>query len=251
VTPCRLWTFPRCATLVHSTDCVVISAMAKLKEMLAESRWIHVLSPEERRRVEHETTARAVSKGAFICRKGEPVDHWIGVIEGFAKLTMCNAAGKLLNAVVVPAMGWFGEGSLLKDEPRRYDAVALRDSHIAYMPRSTFTWLLDNNIGFVRFLVVQLNERLGQFIGTVESDRLLGPDERVAHCLASMFNTTLYPGMPQLLQISQEEIGNIVGLSRQRVNRSLKILEEAGLLRVEYGGIRVRDVPGLFRFEAA
>ncbi|HMG24056.1 MAG TPA: Crp/Fnr family transcriptional regulator, partial [Kofleriaceae bacterium] len=179
----------------------------------------------------------------------EPVDHWIGVIEGFATITMANAAGKLLNAMVVPAMGWFGEGSMLKDEPRRYDAVAVRDSLIAYMPRSTFRWLVDNNIGFVRFLLVQLNERLGQFIGTVESDRLLGPDERVAHCLASMFNPILYPGMPSVLQISQEEIGNLVGLSRQRVNRALKTLEDAGLLQIDYGGIRVKDVAGLFRFE--
>jgi CRP/FNR family cyclic AMP-dependent transcriptional regulator len=52
------------------------------------------------------------------------------------------------------------------------------------------------------------------------------------------------------LQISQEEIGNLVGLSRQRVNRALKLLEDAGLLRVDYGGITVRDVGGLFRFKA-
>jgi CRP/FNR family transcriptional regulator, cyclic AMP receptor protein len=223
--------------------------MSKLKEMLAASLWIHSLTPEERRRVEQETSARPVVKGATVCRKGEPVDHWLGVIEGFATITMANAAGKLLNAIVVPAMGWFGEGSMLKDEPRRYDAVAVRDSLIAYMPRSTFRWLVDNNIGFVRFLLVQLNERLGQFIGTVESDRLLGPDERVAHCLASMFNPILYPGMPSVLQISQEEIGNLVGLSRQRVNRALKTLEDAGLLQIDYGGIRVKDVAGLFRFE--
>jgi CRP/FNR family cyclic AMP-dependent transcriptional regulator len=53
-----------------------------------------------------------------------------------------------------------------------------------------------------------------------------------------------------VLQISQEEIGNLVGLSRQRVNRALKLLEDAGLLQVDYGGIRVRDVGGLFRFKA-
>jgi CRP-like cAMP-binding protein len=224
--------------------------MSKLKEMLAESLWINALTADERRRVEQETVARSVSKGGFLCRRGEPVDHWIGVIEGLATLTMANAAGKLVHAAVVPAMGWFGEGSLLKDEPRRYDAVAVRDSVVAYMARSTFRWLVDNNIGFVRFLLIQLNERLGQVVGIVESDRLLGPDERVAHCLASMFNPTLYPGMPSVLQISQEEIGNLVGLSRQRVNRALRLLEDAGLLRVDYGGITVKDVGGLFRFKA-
>jgi CRP-like cAMP-binding protein len=224
--------------------------MSKLQQMLAASLWIHTLGPDERRRVEQESVARRVPKGGFICRKGEPVEHWIGIIEGLAKITMHNAAGKALNALVLTPMGWFGEGSLLKDEPRRYDAMALRDSLIAYVPRSIFRWLVDNNIGFVRFLLLHVNERLGQFIGILESDRLLGPDERVAHCLASLFNPILYPGMPQLLQLSQEEIGSLVGLSRQRVNRSLKILDDAGLLSVEYGGIRVKDVAGLYRFQA-
>jgi CRP-like cAMP-binding protein len=155
--------------------------MSKLKEMLAESLWINALSADERRRVEQETVARSVSKGGFLCRRGEPVDHWIGVIEGLATLTMANAAGKLVHAAIVPAMGWFGEGSLLKDEPRRYDAVAVRDSLVAYMTRSTFRWLVDNNIGFVRFLLIQLNERLGQVVGIVESDRLLGPDADFPH----------------------------------------------------------------------
>jgi CRP-like cAMP-binding protein len=222
--------------------------MSKLKDMLAGSRWFQELSAGEQRRVEGDTIARAVAKGGFVCRKGDVVDHWIGVTEGLVKIAMVNAAGKLFNAIVVPAPSWFGEGSVLKDEPRRYDAIALRDSLIAYMPRATFRWLSDNNIAFVRFLLVQLNERLGQFIGAVESDRLLGPDERVARCIASLFNPILYPGMTSVLPLSQEEIGCLVGLSRQRVNRSLKLLEDAGLVRVDYGGIRVLKLAGLYDF---
>jgi CRP/FNR family cyclic AMP-dependent transcriptional regulator len=95
---------------------------------------------------------------------------------------------------------------------------------------------------------VQLNERLGFFIGMVEYDRLLGPDARVAHCLAALFNPTLAPGIRPLIKISQEEIGHLAGLSRQRVNHSLKILEEAGLVRLEYGGITVLSLEGLKKF---
>src|ERR1043166_10011243 len=84
----------------ESRDRPVTSAMSKLKEMLAESLWIHALTADERRRVEQETVARSVSKGGFLCRRGEPVDHWIGVIEGLATLTMANAAGKLVHAGV-------------------------------------------------------------------------------------------------------------------------------------------------------
>ena len=100
------------------------------------------------------------------------------------------------------------------------------------------------------FLLVQLNERLAQFIAMVEYDRLLEPDARVARSLAAMFNPHLYPGIGPQLQISQEEIGYLAGLSRQRANQALKALEKAGLLRVEYGGITVLDLDGLRNFGA-
>jgi len=109
-------------------------------------------------------------------------------------------------------------------------------------------WTVVNTGNFNRALLVQLNERLGFFIGMVEYDRLLGPDARVAHCLAALFNPTLTPGIRPLVKISQEEIGHLAGLSRQRVNHSLKLLEEAGLVQLEYGGITVLDLAGLKKF---
>jgi hypothetical protein len=86
------------------------------------------------------------------------------------------------------------------------------------MPDATFFWLLDSSIAFNRFLLVQLNERLGHFISLVEYDRLLEPDARVARSLAAMFNPQLYPGTKRQIELSQEEIGHIVGASRQRIS---------------------------------
>lgn len=50
------------------------------------------------------------------------------------------------------------------------------------------------------------------------------------------------------IAVSQEEIGYLTGVSRQRVNRSLKVLQFAGYLKVEYGGITILDLDGLRRF---
>ena len=223
--------------------------MPTLTEMLAASMWSKSLTAEQMQRVEAEMIERCVPAGGFVCRKGEEVEHWIGVTDGLVKMASLSAEGKPMTFTGVPSGGWFGEGSLLKDEPRRYDIIALRDSQIVYMPRATFMWLLDSSIEFNRFLLVQLNERLGQFIAMVEHDRLLGPDARVARCLVTMFNPYLYPGNGPLLQISQEELGYLAGLSRQRVNQSLKLLENAGLLHIEYGGITVLNLEGLKQFE--
>ncbi|MEO8103625.1 MAG: Crp/Fnr family transcriptional regulator [Betaproteobacteria bacterium] len=221
-----------------------------MAEFLSGCRWTASLSPDEFQRVASELIERKVPAGGYVCRKGEAVESWIGVIDGLVKMSNLSAEGKLTTLTGVPPGGWFGEGSLLKDEPRKYDILALRASRIAFMPRATFHRLLDTNLGFNRFVLVQLNERLGQFITLVESERLLEPDARVARSLSVLFNPVLYPGIGRQLQISQEEIGFLSGVSRQRVNQALQVLEKAGMLRVEYGGVTVLDLQGLQGFGA-
>ena len=212
------------------------------------SLWAANLGEETLLRLESEVLERAVPGGGVVCRKGSPVDYWVGVIEGLVKISSVSAEGKSVTFTGVRAGGWFGEGSVLRASPWGYDAVALRDSRVALMPRATFHWLLETSIEFNRFLLEQLNERLSLFIGMLESDRLLEPEARVARCLASLFNPHLYPGGGRDLQISQEEIGYLSGVSRQRVNQALQVLGQAGLLRVGYGGVNVLDLAGLAQY---
>lgn len=221
-----------------------------LPAFLETCRWTQTLSAEELQRLAGEIVERRIPGGGYVCRKGEVVASWIGVIEGLVKMSNLSPEGKLTTLTGVPAGGWFGEGSLLKEEPRRYDIMALRESRIAYLPRSVFNRLLNTNLGFNRFLLVQLNERLGQFIASMENERLLEPDARVARSLGALFNPVLYPGIGRQIQISQEEIGFLAGVSRQRVNQALQVLEKASLLRVEYGGVTVVDLSGLQQFGA-
>ena len=221
-----------------------------IPDFLSACRWAQSLSVDELQRVASEIVEKKVASGGYVCRKGEVVANWIGVIDGLVKMSNLSSEGKLTTLTGVASGGWFGEGSLLKDEPRRYDILALRDSRIAYLPRATFNRLLNTNLGFNRFLLVQLNERLGMFIALMENERLLEPDARVARSLGALFNPVLYPGNGRQLQISQEEIGLLAGVSRQRVNQALQVLEKAGLLLVEYGSITVVDLSGLQRYEA-
>jgi CRP-like cAMP-binding protein len=223
--------------------------MPSLADFVAAAPWARGLDPALRTRAVADTLLRPAAAGTLVCRKGEPVEHWIGVVEGLVKMANVSLDGKPTSFTGIPSGGWFGEGSLLKDEPRRYDIVALRDSTIAYMPRATFMALLDESVAFNRFLLIQLNERLGQFIAMVEHDRLLGPDARLARGVAALFNPHLYPGVGPTLPISQSELGQLVGLSRQRVNQALQRLEQAKLLRVAYGGLTVLDLEGLRAFE--
>ena len=219
-----------------------------LEHTLRATRWGSLLSADELARVAAESSAMHVPEGAYLCRNGEPVDAWYGVLSGFFKMVVTTPDGKTATFTSMPVGSWFGEGSLLKTEPRRYDVIALRDSVAGKVPRRTFERLLNTSIPFNRYLLVQVNERLGQFIGMLESQRLHDPDARVARCVAGMFNPILYPGMDARVEVSQEEIGHLAGISRQRVNQALQTLQQAGLLKVEYGAVVIEDLDGLRRY---
>src|SRR5438132_13401208 len=167
---------------------------ASAHAVLLNAHWARGLSDELRRRVVAETTIRDVPVGGFVCRKGEAAEHWVGVLDGLVKIVSVSPEGKSVSFIAVPTGGWFGEGALLKNERRLYDGIALRDSVIALVPRNTFMLLLDTSVAFNRFLLIQLNERLGQFVALVVHDRMLATDARLARELAGLFNTMLYPG---------------------------------------------------------
>jgi CRP-like cAMP-binding protein len=213
-----------------------------LADVVRQCLWAQALTPAQMERVAAEMVERHVPAGAFAARKGEPVDIWMGLVDGLLKMSSVSPEGKSVTFTGVCAGGWFGEGSILKSENRRYDVIALRDSRMAFMPRSTFHWLLDNSIGFNRFLLTQLNERLGLFISLVEFDRMLDTDARVARCLAALFNDHLNPNLGRQLNLSQEEIGYLCSTSRQRTNQALQVLEKQGLLRVDYGSVTILDL---------
>ncbi|MFY7873225.1 MAG: Crp/Fnr family transcriptional regulator, partial [Limnohabitans sp.] len=123
----------------------------------------------------------------------------------------------------------------------------LRPSVVAGLPADTFHWLVDHSLGFNRFIMHQLNERLGQFIAAREADRLNNPESRVARSLAGLFNPVLYPGVGDVLRITQQELAYLAGLSRQRVNEALQALQAMRLIEVTYGGVRILDLDGLRR----
>ena len=210
--------------------------------------WLALLTPEERVRIEPQLVVSDPMPGDYVCRVGRPVTFWFGVIEGLLKMSADSASGRTITFTGVPPGGWFGEGTAIKREPYRYNIMALRRSVVAGLPIDTFHWLLDHSIGFNRFVMNQLNERLAQFIEAREIDRSNDPDVRVARSVANLFHPSLFPGVREVLSITQQELASLAGLSRQRVNQALNALSAAGLIEVAYGGLRVVDLEGLRRF---
>ena len=226
------------------------SSLHERRRLLTESElqavpWLAHLLADERDRIVPELRVSEAAPGDLVCRIGRPVTYWFGIIDGLLKMNTVTDDGRAITYSGLAAGGWFGEGTVLKRESYRYNIQALRKSRVAGLPVDTFHWLLDHSIGFNRFVMNQLNERLGQFIVALEVGRAASPEQRVARNLAALVNPVLFPGVGEVLRITQQELAYLVGLSRQRVNEALKTLAAQDVLRIEYGGLRILDLSAL------
>ncbi len=207
--------------------------------------WQGSLPPAQQAWLLEQLTFVKGEKGKCLLPAGAPVKGWYAVLDGLVKLQSTSADGRVSAFLGVPTGEWFGEGSALKAEPRRYDVVALRDTTLMCLPREAFHALQDTNLAFNQYLVAHLNRRLGQAMALIEAGRLRSPEERVALYLSRVF----WPGVRKL-SLSQEELGHLVGLSRQTVNRVLRQMERLRLVSLAFGRVDILDEPALMNYPA-
>ena len=104
-----------------------------IHQLLESAPWFGRLDAAQQTQVAADILVKDFALNALVCQKNEQVSYWVGVVDGLVKISIVSMDGKSVTFTGVPTGGWLGEGSLLKDEPRRYDVVALRQSRIALM----------------------------------------------------------------------------------------------------------------------
>jgi CRP/FNR family transcriptional regulator, cyclic AMP receptor protein len=209
-------------------------------QFLRGQRWFADLDPETQERIADRVFTIRGNKGETMLRSGEAVKGWYAVLSGLVKLQSQISGGRRQGYLGIPGGEWFGEGSVMKNEPRRYDVIALRDSELLCLPRAQFEELRATNLKFNQAIAEFLNMRLGQAMLIIETSRLRTPEQRVAMYLTGV----LWHG-PRKLSLSQEELGILVGLSRQSINQALKSLEQQRLVSLDFGRVSILDDPGL------
>lgn len=218
---------------------------ATLDDLLQRSVWFAELDPEEKARVQDEMREVIVPTGAYLCRRGDVLSHWQGTIDGLLKWAVTGDSGRSVTLAGLSAGSWFGEGAVINRKPVGADVVALRPSRVAQMPIECFERLRATQRSFNDFLVRQLNERMYWFIDGFAAHHLMDTDRLVARALVGLFHPWLHPGSQLHLQVSQDEIANLSGLSRQRCNAALRRMANAGMLEIQYASIEIKDLDGL------
>ena len=220
-----------------------------VRDVLGETHWLQELPAEAKKRVYADAYDVFFDAGDVVVRKGDPGRVWLGVAEGLLKVSTVNRSGKVVMFTAIPEGSWIGEGAVIKRELLRYDIFAMRPSRIIHLPGATFRWLLDISIEFNHIVISRLNERLSQYIAMVEIDRLTDPAAKVARAIGIMYNPVLHPRMGPVLTLSQTEMGELIGMSRQSISAALKQLEGEGLVSTEYGGVMVRKLSSLVNYQ--
>ena len=203
---------------------------------IAAQPWFASVSAAMQERLRAEVFAVQGEKGDVMLPAGSAVDGWYAVLSGLVMLQSPTSLRRSSAFIGVPDGDWFGEGSALKPEPRRYNVVALRPTSLLCLPLPLFATLRETSMAFNQFLVLHLNMRLGQAMTIIEAGRTQSPEHRVALYLSRLFWRST-----RRLNLTQDELGQLVGLSRQTVNKVLRALEGIGIVSLDFGRVAIVD----------
>lgn len=215
----------------------------QLARFLRMQPWFAVLAPGLQDELVRASGTLRARKGPAVLPAGEVAQGWYALMSGFVKL-QSPMPGEQVSAFLALTGGeWFGEGSVMREEPRRYEVVALRDSELLCLPRAQFHQLLGSSLAFNRAVIGHLNQRLGQAMAVIEIQRTGTLEQRLALYLSRLF----WHGLRRL-NLSQEELGCLAGMSRQTANRALKGLQGRGLVSLRHGRVEWVDQDAVERF---
>ena len=224
----------------------MLCAAPSAQRFIAAQPWFAGLPAAMQERLREEVFAEQADKGAVMMPAGSAVRGWHAVLSGLVMLQSPTSQGRSSAFIGVPDGEWFGEGSAMKPEPRRYHVVALRPTTLLCLPLPLFATLRDTSLAFNQFLVLHLNMRLGQAMTIIEAGRTQSTEHRVALYLSRLFLRST-----RRLNLTQEELGQLVGLSRQTVNKVLRSLEGMGIVSLDFGRVAIVDDEALNAYLAA
>lgn len=252
---------PVCGTQLRcraaSTDHVLVVRCRSLKENLMRDRptQTRVISAPDKLSLELEGLLRAkarrlrLSKNETLYVRGSSPESIFCVESGAIQLSATSLNGREAVLNVVEPGRWFGELTVLIEEPRAHDAKALLSTDLLVVPAARLHEIVDNKPAYLLEFLRLVCHRYKWAMERIDAAILQPLSVRLAHRLLAAQATSSVEkatGHPEL-RLSQEGLGQMLGASRQSVNKQLKEWESEGVLRVAYGRIILLDLDALRR----
>lgn len=185
---------------------------------------------------------RTLAPGDSLFLKGSAPDALFGVVRGALRVSVVAANGREAVIAMLEAGHWFGEVSLLVGQERVYDTYAVETTDMAVVAASDFHQLIATRPEVHMAFTKLVCQRLRHALVWIDDAILMPLPVRLAHRLLTLDTRVgASAGQASALGVSQEDLAFMLGVSRQSVNRQLKIWEEQGALRVDYRRIVLLD----------
>ena len=206
--------------------------------------WFAKLSESLRADILERAIVRRVSDGTLLSHRGEAASEWCGVARGAVRVSSVSLSGKQIALTYVEPGLWFGDISLFDGLPRTHDAQAHGDTTLLVVRKPDFRELLARHTELYEALLRLNCRRLRLMFDTIEDLNTRPLASRLAKQILVLARAYGVPEGNEIrigLQLAQEDLAQLLGASRQRVNQELKSLEREGAVRVEPTRLVVLD----------
>lgn len=195
-----------------------------------------------------EIASRAVqvsfAKGKELLVQGDPGDMMLILTEGTARVSMLTSGGREIVLAYAEPGAVLGEIALLDGGERTASVTATSAGTALQLGRNALKDFAASHPEFTWSLMQQLARRLRTADQTIESDRAYASGPRLARYLKRLIRKDSVDATHRV-ELSQTELGNFAGMSREHINRQLRSWEESGVISLEQGRVRVLDVDTL------
>ncbi len=221
------------------------------REAINAGRWFGRLSPSLRHDILRSAYVKRYKDGALICARGDMPEAWMACAKGAIRVSSTSFTGRQVTLAYIEPGVWVGDMALFDGDTRTHDAYAHGETTLLCVSQADFRKILQQHVELYDALLRLQAQRLRQLYGLVEDLNTLPLRARLAKQLlhlARSYGVTNLAGDGEIrisLQLAQEELAQLLGASRQRVNQELKTLEREGSIRIEPTGLVVRDRPAL------
>jgi len=188
-------------------------------------------------------TRRVYEEGTIVFMRGDPGDSLCGVVTGRVRISASRAGGKEVFLNIMEPGDAFGEIALLDGSPRTATATAMSRAELTILQRDAFMGLLRSEPQLAEHLIQLLCKRVRWTAELMEDSALLSVPAKLAKrllSLATVHGRASPEGAPRLA-ISQEELAQFLGLSRQIVNQHLQAWRAKGWISLGRGSITLAN----------
>ena len=182
---------------------------------------------------------RRVARGTTMFAKGDPGTGLMGVLAGAVKVSVASADGKDIVLNVFREGDIFGEIALLDGRPRTADATAMSDCELIVIERRDFVPFLSSQPDVMLKFIEILCSRLRRTSEQVQDITFLNLPTRLAKTLLQLTGGVQVSATPTKATITQREISQMIGMSRESTNKQLRAWAKRGWIRLERGGVGV------------